>query len=174
MLKNYIWSICTLFILTIWPVKNDSLSTANFANNVVTTQIPTISNSVGLSMYFQETYLLFGNPLFQYYVNNSRIFGLYLNVFYQSYHVPIGYKYGCSISLFNLTNSSLISCIYDLSLNTTITTQMKSFFASYGNYYSIDLGWDLQKANFTNKTSTYVKNFIAYQNLFYSSGHINL
>lgn len=143
MLKNSILFISIIFIVLIWPVKNDSLSAANFANNVVSVQVPIFWNPVGLSMYFQETYLLFANPLFQYYINNSRIWGLYLNNFYQGYHVPIGYKYGCNPSLFNVTNSSLITCIYDLSLNTTITAQMKNFFANYGDYYGIDLGWDM-------------------------------
>jgi len=167
--KKYIFTIWLLILLLILPVNNDSLSTANFVNSVVTTSVYAKPNSVGLSMYLQDTYHLFGNTLFQHYINNSLFYGYFINSFYQSYHVPVGYKYNCSASIYNVTNSSLINCTVDLSSNTTILSQMSNFFYNFGDYYATDLGWDLQKANFSNKTGAYFKNFKTYENLFFNS-----
>jgi hypothetical protein len=162
-----------LLLLLVLPINNQSLSVADFVYNVTSTTIKTTYNSVGLSMYLQDTYPYFGNALFQRSINISLLYGKYINGFYQSYHVPVGYKYNCTASLFNVTNSSLINCTVDLAANTTTLTLMNNFFNNYGNYFGVDLGWDMQRANFSNKTGAYYLNFRKYQLLF-SSARINM
>lgn len=55
------------------------------------------------------------------------------------FHVPKGYKYGCNTTLYG----GNITCIKDLSVDPALTKAMNDIFYDFGNYYSVDLGYDL-------------------------------
>ena len=48
---------------------------------------------------------------------------------------------------------------------------MNNFFYKYANYYSVDLGWDMEKANFSR--TAYMTNFQNYYKLF-STSYVNI
>ena len=91
----------------------------------------------------------------------------YTNIFTIILHVPLGYKYGCTTTIYGTT----VTCTYDISTNTTLTTAMNKFFLGYGNYFKVDLGWDMEKANFSR--TAYMTNFQNYYKLF-STSFVNI
>ncbi len=119
---------------------------------------------VGLSMYLPEMISYLTSPVFLTRVNSSKFNGGWDHLFYQSIHVGLGYKYTCNTSLYGTTNTTTIVCLKDLAINGTPTTLEKYIHANT-NYYGVDLGWDMEKSNFT--STTYFNNFKAYMNIFY-------
>jgi hypothetical protein len=61
------------------------------------------------------------------------------NIFYQSFHVPLGYKYNCSSTFYGGT----VTCTKDLILNTSETSSFTKFVANVSNYGSTDIGLDI-------------------------------
>ncbi len=61
----------------------------------------------------------------------SRFDGSYSNMFVHYYHVPKGYKYGCSSTIYG----GNVTCIKDLSLDPTLTSVMAKFFYNFADYY---------------------------------------
>ena len=94
------------------------LSSVDFTKNIEVLSYPT-SNMIGLSMYMPELINYLTSPVFLTRVNSSRFNGDWSNVFYQSVHVGLGYKYNCNASLYGTTNATTIVCIKDLATNST-------------------------------------------------------
>jgi hypothetical protein len=136
----------------------------DFTTNLVESYYSANANVVGLSMYFPEVLPYWSNDLFRARMNVSLFEYSYSNAFYQVVHVPKGYKYNCSSALYSNAN---VTCILDLSRNTTLTTQMYNFMRSTAGIYSFDLGFDIEKSNFTN--TNFMSNFKTYMNIFLSN-----
>ena len=142
------------------------LSSMDFTTNVMTLQYP-YSNSVGLSLYLPEVIPYVNDPIFLSRINMSRFDGHYANMFSYYLHVPKGYKYNCNTTLYG----GNITCIQDLSTDPSLTTALNNLFYDYSNYYSVDLGYDIERANFSK--AAYMNNFKKYMNIFSNDG-INL
>ena len=72
-------------------------------------QTYTYGNFVGLSMYFDDLYPYLNNTLLRGYLNNSRLNGNRDNLFHNSIHMPLGYKYSCSSDYYGDKN---IVCLF--------------------------------------------------------------
>ena len=139
------------------------ITSADFTRNVISGGYSP-GNVVGISMYFPELIPLWNNSLFIARQNTSMFDKWYSNAFSLIIHVPRGYKYGCSTTVYGGT----VTCTYDISTNAPLTTAINKFFYDYGNFFAIDLGWDMERSNFSR--SSYMTNFRNYFNLFSSSG----
>lgn len=119
-------------------------------------------------MYLNEVLPYFNNSLFASRTTFSAFDLSANNLFYQTIHVPMGYKYNCSTVIYG----SNITCTLDLALNSTLISQMSNYLYLNTRSYSVDLGLDLEKSNFST-ASNYYKNFKAYFNIF-SGDYINM
>jgi len=55
----------------------------------------TFGNLIGLSLYFDDFYPHMNDPMLRGYLNNSRLNGRASNLFHNTIHMPLGYKYKC-------------------------------------------------------------------------------
>jgi hypothetical protein len=130
-----------LILLVLFAVASCStLSSVDFTANVISPGTYPHANTVGLSMYLPEVKDLFNNSLFKGYIWNSAVFNRYSAVFYQSFHVPLGYKYNCSTALYS---GASVTCTYDMAANSSFLTTVEKFIYDMTNYYGVDIGWDL-------------------------------
>jgi hypothetical protein len=143
-----------IFLALILPVLTvEVVSSVSFQSGVVSTYSYMMSNAVGLSMNFDELLPYFNSDLFQNYLLNSNIYGDWYSNFDQSIHMPIGYKFNCSI-VQSLTNGTS-TCTKDL-MNDTLLTNIGNYLWNVTMYYACSIGWDMEDANFTNQD--YLKN----------------
>lgn len=156
-----------ILLLAVLPVRSSILSRIDFTQNTIATTYP-YYNTVGISMYLNEIIPYLNHSVFISRTKLSMFDSSFHNIFYQSIHVPRGYKYNCSSAIYG----GNVTCTLDLALNSTIISQMNNYLYNYANSYGADLGLDLEKSNFTT-TSNYYKNFKTYFNLF-SWDYINL
>jgi hypothetical protein len=159
-------SVFLCLLLSIGAANGQVISSMNFKQNAI--QLGYASwNVIGLSMSFPEVIPYLNNTLFITRLNAS-VFNLdYNSLFYQSMHVPKGYKYNCSSTIYGAN----VSCTLDLALNSTLLNQMNKYFYYNTYFYTLDLGYDMEKSNFS--ASKYFSNFKAEMNLF-SSDAINI
>lgn len=116
---------------------------------------------IGVSMYLPELLNYLTSDVFLTRVNASQFDGDWSNSFYQSIHVGLGYKYNCSSTIYGAT----VVCTKDLAANTSLLNALQKYIQSYTNLYGVDLGWDMERSNFS--STTYFNSFKAYMNIFY-------
>lgn len=162
-------SLLLLLLLTTLPVRSSILSTIDFTQNTIATTFP-YTNTVGISMYLNEIIPYLNNTIFISRTKFSMFDSSLHNIFYQTIHVPRGYKYNCSSIIYGAN----VTCTLDLSLNSSsgIISQMNNYLLNYARPYAVDLGLDLEKSNFTTTTNFY-KNFKSYFNIF-AADYINM
>lgn len=102
---------------------------------------------VGLSMYFDELMPFLNNTVLRGYINNSIISENFNNLFHQTIHFPLGYKYSCSQDFYPDVN---ITCLYELYSDFDTQINLETYLTEFNGGYSIQLGWDSQKINLTN------------------------
>lgn len=129
-----------ILLLLVATASCSTLSTVDFTANVIAPGSYPYANTVGLSMYLPEVKDLFNSSLFKGYIWNSAVFNRYSAIFYQSFHVPLGYKYNCSTALYS---GASVTCTYDMAANSTFIPTMEKYIYDMTNYYSVDIGWDL-------------------------------
>lgn len=144
------------------------ISSMDFTTNIISAQW-TNNNAVGVATTLPELlpYLNNSNSIYGSRINLTLFDHSYNNIFYQVLHVPKGYKYNCSSTIYGVA----VSCTLDLSANSTLLNQMLNLMYNYANYGAFDLGYDIEKSNFT--SAKYFTNFRTFTNIF-STASINI
>lgn len=100
-------------------VSNALLSSVNFATYSSCSDYSVFSNPVGMTMDFPTVSQYFNDQLFQRYILNSNIYGNWNSNFRQYIHVPVGYKYNCTL-VAEIGGNNTSNCTYDLKNNTLL------------------------------------------------------
>jgi hypothetical protein len=99
-------------------------------------------------MDFENVYPLFDDQLLKGYTMNSNIYGDWYATFDQSIHMPLGYKYNCTLQA-ALAGNVTSNCTKDIN-NDTLLTSLGHYIYNTTMYYAFNLGWDMQNSNFSN------------------------
>lgn len=136
-------------------VQGQTLAKVNFSS--IISEGPYITySSIGISYDFNTLIPYLNSTLLLGYLKNAKIYNNDNLLFYQTIHMPLGYKYGCASTLFG---GSAVNCTLDISTNSTLVNNMNVFF-EVTQYMGVNLGWDMEKSNFTR--NAYKNNFANY------------
>lgn len=137
----------TVFILLflLCAAQSQSLIKVNFSD-IISTGNNIYSSGIGLTYDFPTLIPHLTDLVLIGYLNNAAIYNNSDYLFWQTIHCPIGYKYNCSSTLFG---GASINCTVDISANSTLYGNLNSFFYLTGQYWASNMGWDMEKANFS-------------------------
>ncbi len=139
MKKNQAINIVFFALILVSMAESQTLASVNFSS-IINVGMSLYSSNIGLTYDFPTLMPYFTNPLLTGYLENACVYNDVDYYFWQHIHTPVGYKYGCSSTLYG---SATINCTVDISTNSTLYRNMNIFFSNVGQFWATNLGWDM-------------------------------
>lgn len=124
MKKLHLRNTALILFMLIIVTQSQVLARVNFSS-IISSGVNINYSGIGLTFDFDTLIPYLNSTLLLGYLRNAQIYGNSDYLFYQTIHMPLGYKYGCASTLFG---GLTVNCTIDISLNSTLLNNMNIFF----------------------------------------------